>query len=281
MLSIDQSLVAGKVIIVDTNFYREHKLNVFLEYLYEFRDLSDIDIQKIVDEINVVRQAIHYVRKNNVKTIPEVTLEINAYLTFLNNHLEFEDKIMDSPRFYHLAKVNRKSKSNRPLRRGNTFVQALRRLECRKKHCEQYKMIQTLAKSQLLLIRALQKRDAISSFSDEQIDSYQTNLNYFRTLSQTERIHIDFSGKYGDLKGKYSKSVEDTDEKLVSAAFALALEDEVCILSGDTDLNRMLVGCHSDGDLKSKIGFIEPRYPINLLTNLNEGYFKKDTVYFS
>lgn len=279
MLNIDDSLVNGKKVIVDTNFYRS-KSEDFLNYLYNFRDLSEVDSDRIITEINDGREGFSFIRKYNAQTISEVILEIQPFIDSLNKHLEFQRKLQRDMNFSNLARYNPKPKNNHFARKKNGRIKSSRELNIKKRPCEQYNLIQTLVKDRLDFIDRLKVVNLDRDLSTEQRNAYTTNLEFFKELAKVSSVHRDFSEYFHSFKGKKAGSIKYTDEKLVSLAFALALENDVCLFSNDSDINRMLRYSRNFRDLKDKMGFIEPKKNIELFCNVSGDQFSISLSYF-
>jgi len=189
--------------------------------LYGCKSFLDIPFNELLIEIDSFREVLPYIHNRDLFTIPEVTKENEIFLEKINQVISYHNK---KPDLFH----NNKNKS---FKQGDSYS---------KENSKEKIMdsLNVLGKEINKLIKGFKSRDITTNFSYEEKKEYNKFTNYFSYICDKEPLKIDSSSKI-----KYKNKVPcdfKTDEKIVSAAFTLALTNPVNILSSDMDLKRMI-----------------------------------------
>jgi len=266
-MELREILRTENINLLDSNVFYS-KGGILLSKLYDCKEPQDIPCKQILSEIEITREIIPYFQRNNVFSIPEVRKEVEVLLEKINNML-----------YYHLSK-SKPIKEYYGVRRKEEMMGKRRK----KFKEERYKTspnedfkeeavssLNLFAKETNKLIRSIKGKDITTKFSEKEKKDYEEYLHYFVHVTRKEKLKRDFHDKYQDLKNRTPCDFK-TDEKLVSVAFTLALNQNVNIISSDSDIKRMINFFNKDKFYKSRFNLSEVKNNVFLYSDFGQGY---------
>lgn len=291
-MQIPEILQKPGIKILDTSVFCIKKGHGLLADLYDCKSADGFPIERIIEEAEYLRETIRYFDFEDAFSIEEVSREIQEEMIRLN-----------CVKDYHAKKGDKKSIEIRfhkgAGRRVNKWVERTKRehkAEGVNKNSP-VKELDALNKILLNLSRKASQRSIIKRLSPDELKFYERVLEYFQSVCKEYDIERDFMKK-SLVRANRNPCDFDTDKKLVASAITLCrskdqknLEEKIFLITGDSDINRMLQFFYEDETYKYKKGiprvFSIPElysdlnihgeyYPIYYLSHKREIIIKKN-----
>jgi hypothetical protein len=231
-MELTEVLKLEGVKLIDTNVL--HRISNpsgrdFLVRLGSATCLEEVDLTSVQEETDyLIRTRDLVLSRSDTFFIPEIVLELQNFLQCLNTNLNYYQKNSRKRRRSPRRGLTKNHKRPDPYKQE---------LSVENSSNGAFQSLNTLCLEVITTISAIRKRDITSRFNETEKKDYNQFYKYFEYIALRESL------KRVSLKKEFrSKDISDyhTDEKLVSAAFALAPPQRVLIVSCDSDILRMV-----------------------------------------
>ncbi|MBA7629952.1 hypothetical protein ES703_37459 [subsurface metagenome] len=271
-MELEELMELEGIKLLDSTVFEPPGRFQILRELYDCKTIQEIPYERLLELVNYSRQFTQYFLKDNIFSISEVAKERGVFLSKINNLLEFHSQNLSKPKkncHIHEGKYERRNKRKYKERQKiYTFTD-------KDGGKDAISFLNLLGKDTTTLTKLIENKDITAKFSDEEKENYKKFINYFVYVAEKKDLKKDFSKKYRHLKTRNPCNFQ-TDEKLASAAFTVALTEDVILISSDSDIGRMMRFFYGGEGYKSKFGVRKPNHNIFLYSDFGDGYELQD-----
>jgi hypothetical protein len=258
MENLEKLLVPEEIIIMDscTILDSVHNLADSLYDCSEFIHLSPEELEKALDRLTERKRFLPNI---NAYTTPKAIIEIQECFDILNRQQRF-----------HKDRAKGKIK----FRRNKRFSSNLSEEDAEYDNSNQ-ELLSHITNSAYDIKRYFEKRDITKKFSEKQTEKIKQMIDMLKSLTYPDGspLKISYSERYDNkfLRSKQPLNL-DADEEIITSAIVLASQFPVTIVTGDSDIRRLLRISLKKREFYEKFW---QNYPIHRM-RISASYNKKD-----
>ena len=230
-MKIEDLIKIPQIKLFDTNIFEGPSKSLPYNFLYNCTFFSEIDSETINHYLSSFSRGMEFLQ-DGFFSIPEVGKEMGRLLNILNESIKYHK----STEFKQNFSAGEKRRNRLIARFKNSTDTDFEDSQ------ENMEKLSLLSKRVYSLINKIYRRNILDEFNSEETRTYKEFTRYLIELCERDSsILVDTSKKYGEDERKHlDKDKLNTDQKLVAASLTLARRKPVILISGDSDLERMI-----------------------------------------